>query len=141
MKAESTLEGHLTEVEEEKEKLLRQIEVNNNKRTKLRELINNLDCIAQTNKKIWVQWEALLDLSDQHATGLRASLSAIPTPTTITQEVQDVIDKWDALLSVTEAKNTELRDLFTAIKGYADATPEDKQQRDVEFWNRVYEGD
>jgi len=141
MKAESALTGHLAEVEEEKEKLLRQIEVNNNKRGKLKELINNLDCIAQTDKRIWAQWEALLDLSDQHATDLRVSLSAIPTPTTITQEVQDVIDKWDALLSVTEAKNTELRDLFTAIKGFADATPEDKQQRDAEFWNRVYEGD
>ena len=141
MKAESALTGHLAEVEEEKEKLLRQIEVNNNKRGKLKELINNLDCIAQTDKRIWAQWEALLDLSDQHTAGLRTSLSAIPTPTTITQEVQDVIDKWDALLSVTEAKNTELRDLFTAIKGFANATPEDKQKKDAEFWNRVYEGD
>ena len=139
MKAESALKGHLAEAEEEQEKILRETEANSNKRAKLRELIDNLDCIAQTDKKIWAQWEALLDLAEQHATGLRASLSAIPTPTTITQEVQDVIDKWDALLSVTEAKNTELRDLFTAIKGYADATPEDKQQRDAEFWNRVYE--
>jgi len=123
MKAESALTGHLAEAEEEKEKLLRQIEANNNKQTRLKELINNLDCIAQTDKKIWAQWEALLDLAEQHATGLRASLSAIPTPTTITQEVQDVIDKWDALLSVTEAKirncgicSLRSRDLLTQAR-------------------------